>query len=1550
MLSTIEYKETSESFIIKFPEELRNSTWSHSWGSIQRKLRSLSNGVKYVVINACELIWVDPFPILSILISLAEIYEQTRICFLVANREQMSNDHKRALEFLEKEGFLDMMMKYGVALLEESSYRGFVNGAKMNKQSEDLVQWIQKNINGYVCFSNSTILKARIVDLAEENNTNGIDNMVEKELEQIKHKIIPFLPETLLDEILWKMGFFLKETINNVNEHAYEGDRKKFVGYYIRYRVGLGDNSLDANARAKIDRLFKREKDDVSCYVTNYPKCVTGFFEIYVIDSGIGLTTNYTSRRPEIIKSFREAWRETIGLGNRIPDVSKPTNYGGLYTLGRLLGDEFLVARDYDFWIGDVLPVKNINGSYVSASEGDSGQYVGGLALMCRIAIKNPTDIKEWILSEESGRCFEDAMREERGIYEKYYNSSFNRLPHPLSYIKDNRFSLDFMNGMKYLEQKNYVDFCVFLPSEHISKNKIFDYIEELKALVSIGNGSRAVIIADIPVGECGLYQFALEKARFKKDFITAVDRIVLLSQRLSACVLVLTENDSEKTYVYSKEYTYQYIHNRPSEFSPHLSLLHAIEWLKTHDSMLVWQYIVKKNETESFFVNKDVTWYKGDDNKEKTLKGYLDFEKTLTDTFLKSMYQNSLIRTLCLGNDKRCNYIAEDPLMTGLSDFMKTLYFNASRENGNKLLSLGSVYVSGSTQSVGVTHNINMFLHKDSCQYVKSNTVYHLLAWPEKDLFPHDDDLNEITTYPYRRVGATYAIAPYGWRYFPIPRYKVLDANGNRMVGVNFFFHKNETNNIAFKSVYKCPPKDTYDYWQGRNGVFLGLSHVDYNTKHDIININIPFIVKESFLLGSDLACFLLGEIVAAMGLKEGDLRIERTDKFLKDVVNYASKNKAKYNSKQCSILVYPYHSNTERVIDIIKDCLVEDCVMMVPLIPINKERNGTCFQPSPLTIQMLKKAVDSKSINKDGSRKEVNVLFFDDAIVDGKTQEEIKHILYSVGVKHVISMFILERRRMPFNTSDDSRTSVFWRLDIPRIGSQYSCPLCSALRSISDFSDQLISKNAQNRIDEWKNSWMARKENTSERIQAITPMKIHLQQPKKRFGIYFEDGECKQCGGDANRIELVTSLGLTLYMGELLSITSRDDKMLQYCSDTYNLDSHVILEMLCTNLLLYGNTISRKVRERIVEQIFKHSNNIVDCNNHTAFAALVLMSQEKETLSCIKGLYEGMIRSNKHPNFDMMILISYLGVRHPSVFSGFEEARKLRQVALSKYDAYCLFHSEIYNGNGRTHNRPFCKLVENTIYCKQDLMRVVNAMDCMIYALKNVYDWSLTESTSGQKLTKQEIIDLIKKKKEAYMDLEWDDYLQDKERIAKEAKELFDILKNVHNRFFIPLNIINNKVYGQFKDEFVLLNKIKALAKKNNYDIGYFDFNRLDVGATNINEKWIVWDSYIEDEIDYLLNNAHYHSEGDMCFNNDSNGEKHKAWISVKYDMVNQEMSLLMYNKCNSKTAEKIYKETRKKTRFGLTHLTEEMKVKVEYFDKKDNIIQTCVSFKLI
>lgn len=1549
--NTIGFSVIGDKFFINLPTELRNSIWSEWYGNIQGKLRNLGDKILNIFIKAEKTEWVDPIPMLSLIISIAEIHKEKNIFYVVPDLDlnALSKGQKRVLEFLEKEGFFTEMIKYNVCIVPNCYYSNISkNKAIFEETSINTTKWIQTHLNGFVYYNNSTILKAKVIDLSSERYQGKIDDTIERELTEVKHRISQHLQDSQLNDILWKIGLFLKETINNVYEHAY-GNNPKYVGYYIRHLVGLSDNSLNDSVRKKIDQAFKKEWSDLKRLILEFPKSSTGFIELYVIDSGVGLTENYVSTRGKnrrgkpLARSFRVAWQETIGNGDRADKTKKNTEFGGLYTIGKLLSDDFLLARDYDLWIGDNLPPKNMNGAYISACSKTEENFVKGLALMCRLDIKRPMDNNDWILSEKNSQCFIEAAKEERSIYKKY-NELNEKKP---SYIKDKRFDLDFMKDDRYLQQETGDHFCFFLPNEHKSKNVIFELVNEIKFLGENKNRSRTVIIADIPVCECGLYQLSIEGASFGEEFTCKVDRIVMISQRLSVLVLRSIATKDGVFYRKSNEDTHKYIENRPNVFSPHLSLLHAIEWLKTHDSIIIWQYIKKYNDTELFFVNKKVEWYKR--NEEEELNGYLDFEKTLTDSFIKKVYHHALQRTLCLSIDSECTYTAEDPLMSALSNYMNTLYYNKSYSSNSvqKLIALGSVYVSGATQSSGVTHNINMFLHKDSSKFLKErNTVMHLFAWPEKKLFELRN--NDVPSkFPYRRVGSTYAIAPFGWRYFPIPRYKANSSDGTGNVENRYFFSSEEMKGIKFQSIYKCSPKETYNYWQGGNGLFMGISHVDYETKHDVLNINFPFIVKESFMLGGDLASFLLGEVSSALSLKEECLDFDENVKLKENVLEYIDKNKDKYSNRKCSFVVYPYHSNTEQIIDTVKNYIKKGNANFIPLIPLNKERTGTSFQPSPLTIEMLRKTIKSAMRNA----KAVNALLLDDAIVEGKTQEEIKHVLYGLGVSHVMSVFILERRRIPYNTSDNTKTAVFWRLDIPRLGHKYSCPLCKALDTISNFETQIISNNARTRIEEWKTIWEAKTENTLERTQTLNPVKIQLPQNTKRFGIYFEDGVCKQCGGDDNRIEILSSLGLTLYMGELLSITFRDDKMLQYCAERYNLDSLTILEMLCTNLLLYGKSISRRVREEIVRQIFDHANKLYP-NYHTAFAALVLLTQENEVLMCLMDKYSEMTRSNIRPNYDMLILLSYLSVKIESIFGCFKDAKRLTRISMDGNKPYLLFHSELYNGSGKAHTRAINRLQQGSVSSKQELERCEDALDCLKYSLEHIYDWNLSDWCKMEnKISIKEAIDWIAEKKKL-LEVSYDDYLEKRYDYCEEFEKLSTILGWVHNRLFIRLNVVHDSC-GVDDSKFMLKKMMMGWLNNKKYDIGLFSFEQLNVGfSSNIVEKWIIWDRTVEEELEYLIINANEHSNGVFIPSN-YHGEAiaHRVWVSIEYAANYSSLSLLIYNKSNKqKNAEYIKKESEKKSRYGKSRLSEELDIETEYFDKENNIIETKVTFKLI
>ena len=251
--NTIGFSVIGDKFFINLPTELRNSIWSEWYGNIQGKLRNLGDKILNIFIKAEKTEWVDPIPMLSLIISIAEIHKEKNIFYVVPDLDlnALSKGQKRVLEFLEKEGFFTEMIKYNVCIVPNCYYSNISkNKAIFEETSINTTKWIQTHLNGFVYYNNSTILKAKVIDLSSERYQGKIDDTIERELTEVKHRISQHLQDSQLNDILWKIGLFLKETINNVYEHAY-GNNPKYVGYYIRHLVGLSDNSLNDSVRKK---------------------------------------------------------------------------------------------------------------------------------------------------------------------------------------------------------------------------------------------------------------------------------------------------------------------------------------------------------------------------------------------------------------------------------------------------------------------------------------------------------------------------------------------------------------------------------------------------------------------------------------------------------------------------------------------------------------------------------------------------------------------------------------------------------------------------------------------------------------------------------------------------------------------------------------------------------------------------------------------------------------------------------------------------------------------------------------------------------------------------------------------------------------------------------------------------------------------------------------------------------------------------------------------------------------------------------------------------
>jgi len=282
-MNRISYEKINKSVLITLPDEYRNQVWGLDFGAIQDDLQSLHD-VNHIEVNASHCVWIDPLPMLSLIIELQKLPETLTKRFYIRDEAERNLDQLRVLSFLEKEGFLEALTQAGVQI-----YIKYSDGKERLFDDTDRKQFIE--FENYLRYLDSTILTARVLNLSEYIKDSSTEDFVDATLESIGFKLSSRISANVEAEVYNKIGLFLKETLDNIYEHAYLGSHEpKYAGLYIRYRKGLADNSIDAETRRELKKVIDKEHHASPTLRRQFIDNVNSFLEIFVIDSGIGLT------------------------------------------------------------------------------------------------------------------------------------------------------------------------------------------------------------------------------------------------------------------------------------------------------------------------------------------------------------------------------------------------------------------------------------------------------------------------------------------------------------------------------------------------------------------------------------------------------------------------------------------------------------------------------------------------------------------------------------------------------------------------------------------------------------------------------------------------------------------------------------------------------------------------------------------------------------------------------------------------------------------------------------------------------------------------------------------------------------------------------------------------------------------------------------------------------------------------------------------------------------------------------------------------------------
>jgi hypothetical protein len=995
--------------------------------------------------------------------------------------------------------------------------------------------------------------------------------------------------------------------------------------------------------------------------------------------------------------------------------------------------------------------------------------------------------------------------------------------------------------------------------------------------------------------------------------------------------VLILKKQQTGRTFVFDKEKSDEFIRStKVGKFQPDESLKHYTEFIKTHDSMLFWQHIKNENLNQEYFLYEKIEWYQG--NQDIGLIGYLNFAKTLNDSFCIDIYENALERTLCLANENGCKYESIDILTSKISSQFNSKFYNIPKLNSIRIL-LGSVFVSGYSEKSTEIKNINekadfkihFFYNRSITNQNLRNDILQLLLWPIKgeNWFKENIGVNS-TNKNFERVGGSYVIAPGGWKYFPLPRFRLYDKIDKRFIDDNINIEFDNKSHLIYKSVYKQNPKSTYQDWQGRSNSVISIGHIEYEGNHDLFKIDIPFIVEESFLMGTELSQFLMGEFLYAMGGNQEDLSDKKNTRLSSGVKTYMLEEyPIPLENTINSVIIYPYHFNNEHVISLIKKNINKKFHdRFFALFPLNKERSTSSFLTSPLTIEAIKK----KILTLSKSNKKVDAILFDDAIVTGKTRKEIKHLLYNLGISKIRTISIIERRRLPFSTSNPNLSKAFWRLDIPKMGNAENCYLCSSIKILEDFKINVVSENVLKRIKSIQNYWSATiPHNIND--EKLPPFKLNLKQTSihKKFGVYYDikSDDYLQCGGEENLIELYNSLGLTIYCSELHTMTSTDKMVTKFVNDE-TITKEAKIELISCYLMLFNNEINAVIKEKLIIQLFEYIKNNHQ-SNYSSFALLALLNQGRDKLEILYEISKDSSQADIYVrNFDMLILCSYLALNSNSNFSHSKKAIRLLKKYKSLRDLYKQFHSEIFNDYGIIHDTPL-QLINKGEY-RGDTNIINNAQDScdkLLFLINEIPDWQSRLNNHKYPDTGHIENVILEFKQKTSLDR-----IPSTKKYFYEVKEIieriFNNLKPFHQGFFVPLGKHNGELtFRQHLIDLVNRNNNEKDIILNNYIKFSKKFIDLPINDAEIKQKWIIYDKNIENFIFEVLTNVRHAPQKIQDPFYDDQNLSSTGWLNVDYYSDKIELKLKNYSQEDSSKIEERMNSKVKQARIDASDL---------------------------
>jgi len=1258
-----EIKRTARRVGITFHETLRDVHWSQHGGEISSLLST--GKVEALRLDFRATTWADPLPLLS-LAAVLQLWLQnnTTSTVEVDLGRPRSGEGNRFPLFLAAQGFLRLFGKTCVLIWQGRPYR---------YAEIDALEVRLRRLTAIPAFQNADCIFATLLD-ASDLSSSRLAECVERLVEAGNHRIDRWLAGHPRQRgfLLTKLRLVLRETLDNVSEHAYP--RGGVAAIYARIRTG---SPADPHEFDRWNRAHRLERD----YCPGLTRCNygkhPGWLELFVCDAGRGLTHGLTrDTKAPLLTLSQRFFREALSRHRNRATIGK-TQMTGLQHIGLMLrgssdGDRGDFVRVYSAgeWIAEHLPWPDGQPEHKNYRTTPRLQPPPGTWLHFGLE-PPPADLEQQ--RKMYPGFFLVPTQEDLLIVRQVLSDPGPPLFSPPHDFFDNYIAAAGSNrGVGANEWiKNLTSETVIIrPSRSLRKRDLIDQLEQ----ISTANNRRVrrIVFADVPPSVAIDFSHILNEERV--GWLTNLE-VHVVSQDWSCASFELDTKRQRLTH--STQLAMSFLRAPGTKVgAPFVAGV-----LRKRDSDLFW------NGVGDTYLNETVNWGPSG----TSIRGYLDLPAALVPHDLFEAARRCFRRAVTAFASYRVTPC--DELIRHLVevDFVWRDLSHAPAEYREEVVVAGSVLVTGSTaqrfagrddfRAIGMVH---LFRHSDSSsEYPDDGSVAFAMLWSPTRARAR------IGRKRYERVLNSPYIIRGGERAIPLPRF-------TRPIGKKMG-----------RSLYGATPNDTYKRWQ--NLALLRMGHWVYNQNHDLLTVNLGDALDQDRLGGG---CILpwVTEILTEWNAEAAERRLPWT-------------------------VVYPRHPVTDKIVRLLRDNIPDRLPQIFPLqlmqvtsvsplmvSPVERERLGQhlarLFKSGGTVVLLDDGVVSGKTIEQLSQ------------FVEGLWESvKVARGIASASTLDIRTIALLDRSGLPTQRGLVERRVAshprLWRWDVPPLGHKGSCPLCAILERCVALKSRIEQGELRTRLEQWIDAWAPV---SVQKFENGLPPRPIPKGDATRFCI-----EQTDTGEEiAHEVEHLVSTSRAAIAAEICRSTTRKDYPLEKArlgrfKPGSEMDLQTRVEILATQLLLFLEELTFSERVERLRAMLDLLWRAKETSPATALAGVTVLI-DPGVASALWRHCIGLIETDGFPSDDALIAAFALhqAAREPLPSHQTNKAWALLQLLVastsSTRGSLCRLFQVFGPDANSIHQGLLLDLLKKDLIGATDIHQILHMLEALAFALRRI------------------------------------------------------------------------------------------------------------------------------------------------------------------------------------------------------------------------------------